>query len=184
MADSKWQQFQSERTIGFPPVPDPTQFQGPVCSAVRIRKEPNARDFMNSRMWDSFRVTPPTQVSADMLQTKEGPRYMDMNPIASRQTTQKCRMQPDYMPTTDLPAKENSTNPYLQRLDAAGSDSRNIVRELRGAVVEDNRERDVEANKRLTERQFVDRYMPPKTAADASSLEAYELLRPKQYFDS
>lgn len=183
MADSKWQQIQSERNIGFPPVPDLTAFQGPVCTALRIRKEPNARDFMNSRMWDSFRVTPPTQVSADMLQVKEGPKHMDMNPIPSRRTTQQFRMQPDYMPSTTLPAQENSTNPYLQRLDAGGSDTRNIIRELRGAVVEDNRERDVEANKRLTERQFVDRFMPPKMAADASSLEAYELLRPKQYFD-
>jgi hypothetical protein len=180
-ADNKWQTMQNERNIGFPPIMDPTQFAGPVCSAVRIRKEPNARDYMNSRMWDSFRATPPTQVSADVLQAKEGPRYMDMNPQASRKNTQQFRFQLDYMPTTELPAKENSTNPYMQRLDAAGSDSRNVVRELRGAVVEDNRERDVEANKRLTERQFVDRFMPPRMAADAASLDAYELLRPKQH---
>ncbi len=183
MAEDKWQTMQNERMLGFAPIPDPTQFTGPVCTALRIRKEPNARDFMNSRMWDSFRATPPTQVSADMLQNKEGPRYMDMNPEASRRNTNQFRFQLDYMPSNTLPAQENSTNPYLQRMDAAGSDSRNIVRELRGAVVEDNRERDVEANKRLTERQFVDRFMPPKMAADASSLEAYELLRPKQYFN-
>jgi hypothetical protein len=182
--EQRWQNIQSERNLGFPPIIDPTQFAGPQCSGLRIRKEVNSRDYMNSRMWDSFRATPATQVSADMLQEKNGPNYMDMNPIPSRKSVQQFRFQPEYMPTTTVPPKENSTNPYLQRLDAAGSDSRNIVRELRGAVTEDNRERDVEANKRLTERQFIDRYMPAKMAADINSLEAYELLRPKNYADT
>jgi hypothetical protein len=107
---------------------------------------------------------------------------MDMNPNGCRKATQQFRVQPEYM-TDALPPKENSTNPYLQRMDAAGADARQVGRELRAAVVEDNRERDIDASKRLAQRQFTDRWLPPKAAADASSLEAYELLRPKQYSD-
>ena len=55
-----------------------------------------------------------------------------------------------------------------------------MIRELRSAVVEDNRERRTDADRILTERQFYDRWLPPKTATDISSLQAYELLRPKQ----
>jgi len=73
--------------------------------------------------------------------------------------------------------------PTLQRLDAEGSDARNIVREFRGAVNEDNRERDVEAAKRLADRQFADRWLPPQVAEEAAALQAYELLRPKQYHE-
>jgi hypothetical protein len=178
----RWQQIQTERGVGFPPVHDPTVMATPLQSGLRIRQEGNSRDFMNSRLWDSFHATPPTQVSSDMLQAKNGPLHMDMNPANSRRTTQQFRIQPQYM-TDSLPPKENSTNPYLQRLDAAGADARNIGRELRGAVTEDNRQRDLDSSKRLTERQFTDRWLPPKAAADANSLQAYELLRPKQYSD-
>ncbi len=181
MRDTKWTQFQQERGIGFAPIQDPTQMMIPQCSALRIRSEPNSRDFMNSRLWDSFRATPPTQVSSEMLQTKNGPTYMDMNPISSRTNTVKYRVQPEYMPDVEKPSEKNSTNPYLQRLDAQGADARNIARELRGAVTEDNRERERESNKKLIERQFVDRWLPQVAAADATSLQAYELLRPKQY---
>jgi hypothetical protein len=183
--DQKWAQFQTEKNIGFPPIQDPTRMLTPMCSGLRIRKEPNSRDFMNSRIWDSFRATPATQVSSEMLQTKNEPVYMDMNPTCSRISNKQYRHVPEYIPSTatSLPPTTNSTNPYLQRLDTAGSDARNVMRELRSAVSEDNRERDIEASRRLAERQFADRWMPPQMSADNASLQAYELLRPKQYFD-
>ncbi|NBT46978.1 MAG: hypothetical protein EBT07_04050 [Actinobacteria bacterium] len=157
--------------------------------ALRIRQEGNGRDIINSRAWDFFHATPATQVSADGLRSKQGPVHMDMNPIASRTNAIQYRAQPQYIPdpprvavapTFTTPSVTFSQNPYLQRLDAAGSDSRNIIRELRGAVVEDNLEREVEAVRKLSERQFNDRWLAPKAAADAASLQAYELLRPKQ----
>lgn len=184
--ESRWEALQKDRTAavgtGFPVLQDPSRMAPACMSALRIRKEPNGRDYMNARMWDSFRATPPTEVSADMLQNKAGPKYMDMNPIPSRKTTQQLRLQPDYMPSTNLPSNKNSLNPYMQRLDAQGSDARNVVRELRTAVEEDNREREVESGRRITERQFSDRWLPPQAAADAGSLQAYELLRPKLSF--
>ena len=148
---------------------------------LRVRKENNGRDAINSRAWDFFHATPATQVSADGLRSKTGAVHMDMNPICSRTNTVQYRIQPQYIPDTSrtAPSTTFSQNPYLQRLDAEGSDSRNIVRELRGAVVEDNRERETDAIRKLAERQFAVRWLPPKAAADAASLQAYELLRPK-----
>ena len=179
---SKWEALQPMAGSQFPPVRDPTQMEIPTCSALRIRREQNGRDFVNSRLWDNFHATPPTQVSSDNLKKSTDPKYMDMNPVGTRKNTVQHRHQLDYMPDTRLPT-ENSQNPFLQRLDAQGSDARNIVREFRDAVAEDNRERDVESAKRLAERQFTDRWMPPQAGEEAANLQAYELLRPKTYHD-
>ena len=54
-----------------------------------------------------------------------------------------------------------------------------MIRELRSAVVEDNRERATDAARALAERQFTDRWLPARSSADAASLQAYELLRSK-----
>lgn len=183
-AASKWDALQPMAGSQFPPVRDPTQMEIPTCSALRIRREQNGRDFVNSRLWDNFHATPPTQTSSDTLKQTADPKYMDMNPVGTRKTTGQFRYQLDYMPDTTLPPQQNSTNPYLQRLDAQGSDGRNIIRELRDAVTEDNRERDIESAKRLAERQFNDRWLPPQKAEEAAMLQAYELLRPKQYFEN
>ena len=178
MATNRWEDIQSTRGIGFPPLQDPTHMMVPTCSALRIRREPNSHDFINSRLWDNFHATPPTQISSD-----DSGKFMDMNPVGSRKNTGMFRHQLDYMPNNDLPPRNNSENPFLQRMDATGDEARNIVREFRDAVVEDNRERELESSKKLTERQFQDRWLPPQAAADAASLQAYELLRPKQYTD-
>jgi hypothetical protein len=133
-----------------------------------------------------------------MLKTKNEPLYMDMNPINSRTNTVQYRNQMQYVPdpvrgSTSVssgiappaapptaPPPTFSQNPYLQRLDATAEDARNVIRELRGALVEDNRERANDSDRSLVQRQFVDRWLPQMAAADAAGLEAYELLRPKQ----
>jgi hypothetical protein len=165
---------------------------------LRIRTESNARDSINSRAWDFFHATPPTQVYSHGLQIKESPVHMDMNPTCSRKNATQYRNQQQYIPDPErepartgdlglpplpgpLHAPQSVTmNPFLQRLDAGGADGRNIIREMRAAVVEDNRERDVDMSRMLASRQFYDRWLPQQTAADAASLQAYELLRPKQ----
>lgn len=181
---SRWASIQAERGYGFPPTRDMAELEIPTCSALRVRREANGDDYMNARMWDNFRATPPTQVSSDVLaRNTEDPRFMDMNPVGTRRSGAQFRHQLDYMPSVALPPERNSTNPFLQRLDAEGRDARNIVREFRDAVVEDNRERDLAASRRMTERQFQDRWVPPDAAKEMESLQAYELLRPKQYTD-
>ena len=193
----RWAAFERDRTIGVPTTYDPTA--GPNCSGVRIRKEGVARDSINSRAWDFFHATPPTQVSSEGLRQKQGPLHYDMNPISSRINTVQYRIQPSYIPDTTrgatttaslgvapaagpipTPPTTFSTNPYTQRLDAGGSDARNMIRELRSAVQEDNREFQTDADRALAARQFTDRWLPAVAAADAGSLQAYELLRPKQ----
>ncbi len=201
---ARWAALQSERLEGAPAMYDPTAMATPLCGGVRVRREYGARDAINSRAWDFFHATPPTQTSSDNLIKRSGaegkpPVYMDMNPIPARTNTVKYRLQPEYMPdppraaatagslgvpppaaATRLPPATFSTDYYTQRLDAGGDDSRNMIRELRSAVTEDNRERQVDADRALAQRQFYDRWLPARAATDAASLQAYDLLRPKQ----
>jgi hypothetical protein len=167
-------------------------------NTLRVRKEYLARDMTNSRSWDFFQATPPTLTSSEEIQKRAtNPVFMDMNPIPTRVNTVQYRIQPEYIPdpkrgaTTSkdlgvppLPGKASlppdfSQNPYTQRLDAEGSEARNMIRELRGSVTENNGENQMDAARLLTERQFADRWLPPKSANDINSLQAYELLRAK-----
>ena len=193
----RWDTYEKEKRFGLPALQDPTVIT-PGCGGLRIRREYAARDGINSRAWDFFHATPPTQTSTDNLQKAAAPVYMDMSPIASRINTVQYRQQPQYIPdpvrpattAADMgipppaaaaksPADTFSGNSYTQRLDPGGFDSINMIRELQSAVVEDNRERDIDASRLLNQRQFYDRWLPPKAAADAAALQAYELLRPK-----
>jgi hypothetical protein len=195
---ARWDAITKERITGMErELPDPTTM-APGLSGLRIRREFTAREAINSRAWDSFHATPPTAISSDQLFAKGGPQYMDMNPIASRTNAVQYRQQMQYIPDpprgstsassgiappaapVQPPPLLLSLNPYMQRLDAAGEDARNVIREFRGAVVEDNRERANDSDRSLVQRQFVGRWLPQIAATDASSLEAYELLRPKQ----
>jgi hypothetical protein len=201
--ESRWSSLQSQRLSGDgAALPDPSAI-GPACGGLRIRREGAARDVINSRAWDFFHATPPTQVASTTLESHARSVgravYMDMNPINTRTSDVKFRLQPEYMPDppraparsddlgvpgtpgrVTLPSNKFSENNYTQRLDAGGADARNIIRELRSAVTEDNRERQVDADRALAARQFYDRWLPARAATDAASLQAYELLRPKQ----
>jgi len=173
--------------------------------SLRIRKEYNSRDAINSRAWDFFHATPPVQVSAAGLRGKPGPVHMDMNPICSRTNTIAYRNQPQYIPdpvrgsgsgtgtsgsgstkadgiapaasSVSVPPTSFSQNPYLQRLNAAAQDGHNIIREMRGAVVEDNLERTTDAERSLVARQFQNRWLSPATSIEYGALSADELLR-------
>jgi hypothetical protein len=206
---SKWEEIEREKRAHVPALYDPTAapsatnsrgLEGGGCQVLRVRQEYNGRDAINSRSWDFFHATPPTQINERGLQTTNAPVYMDMNPICSRTNTVQYRLQPAYIPdpprgatTADSlgvpppasaaaapPPDRFSVNPYTQRLNAGGQDARNMMRELRGAVVEDNRERSVDAARALAARQFTDRWLPARTATDLASLQAYDLLRPKR----
>jgi hypothetical protein len=73
-----------------------------------------------------------------------------------------------------------SQNPYFDKYDVAG-DSRNMIRELRGAVSEDIQDHGVSESKKLLERGFQNRWLPEEyaTSRGINSLEAYDLMRPK-----
>ena len=197
MSEDNWARFASagvSSDAAATAARDPTMIP-PACGGLRIRKEPAGRDAINSRAWDFFHATPPTQTSSDDLMRRGAPVYMDMNPINTRTTTTQFRQQPQYIPDPvrhegalgipsaaappTLPRGGFYGNEYTQRMDSTGLDSRNMIRELRSAVVEDNRERQIDASRQLAARQFYDRWMPARVATDAASLQAYELLKPK-----
>ena len=73
-----------------------------------------------------------------------------------------------------------SDNPYFDKYDVA-SDSRNIIRELRGTVSEDIRDRGVRESQLLLRREMDSRWLPQGYAQDKGldSLSAFELMRPK-----
>lgn len=73
-----------------------------------------------------------------------------------------------------------SENPYFEKYDVA-SDSRNIIRELRGSVSEDVVDRGVRQSQLLLRREMENRWLPGNYAENAGidSLSAYELMRPR-----
>jgi len=191
----RWDQRVSQTQGWNPPLADPTRISIPMSASARIRFEPNTRDAINSRIWESIQYDTKAPTSEE-IKAASAPVFMDMNPINTRTSSNSYNQQAQFFPdppraapkATDggLPAKAEAPrlepglikNPYLQRLDPI-NDARNIPREMRSAVYEDNRERDIDAARVLSERQFNYRFLPEDEAAKVSALQAYELLRPK-----
>ena len=70
-------------------------------------------------------------------------------------------------------------NAYLQRLDAA-NEPRQIIRELRSAVTEDNREKYLDLSQKIANRNFSHVLIQGTDVVPmATNLKAYELLKPK-----
>ena len=67
-----------------------------------------------------------------------------------------------------------AANPYFDKYDIA-SDSRNVIRELRGAVSEEIVDRGLIESQKLLKREFESRWVE----ASVDSISAFELLRPK-----
>jgi hypothetical protein len=167
---------------GTPPLNDPTKITIPVSASVRIRFEPNSRDAINSRIWESLKYGAKEPTSED-IKNASSPVFQDNNPISARNSQNNYNQQPQLFSdpvrtSTGVTTPTTTNNSYLERLDAV-SDGRNFGREMRAAVYEDNRDRQAEASKVLAERQFSHRFLPEQEAASIQSIQAYELLRPK-----
>lgn len=192
----------SRRADDMRPLADPTLIGPPIWAGPRLRVEEGgecARDRINSRTWESVMNTGPLQTSAQQIYNASQTSlvYMDMNPTASRKSNVSYQQFPTYYPdpergpTTEedlgfapppaklqIPARTNM-NPFLQRLDFE-KDGRNIIRELRSSVNEDNRELDTDIARRMSERNFTGMFISEAESKRASMLQAYDLLRPKQ----
>lgn len=186
----RWDQLSEEMRRGTPALFDPTKINIPMSASARIRFEPNSRDAMNSRIWESIQYDT-KEPTPDVIKSATSSIYMDMNPISSRKPQQNYIQEQQYFPDPPRPQNPNQDvtgktppqnpgfkNPYMQRLDPV-KDNRNIPREMRATVYEDNRERAIDASRVLSERQFTYRYLPEDEASKAASIQAYELLRPK-----
>ena len=58
-AESRWDAYERSKRYGYPGLRDPTLLP-PSCPVVRVRREYNARDAINSRAWDFFQVSAST----------------------------------------------------------------------------------------------------------------------------
>lgn len=188
----RWNSLSNEMRFGLPPLNDPTQINIPVSASARIRFEPNTRDAINSRIWESIKYDTKSPNSTE-IQSSSSPIVQDMNPISARSASQNYIQQAQFFPDQPKLQSKKETgpnqppsalspgltnNPFLQRLDAQ-QDGRNIPREMRSAVNEDNLEREIDAAKLLTERQFSYRFLPEFEQSQITSIKAFELLRPK-----
>lgn len=160
-----------------------------TMSGVRIRIEPNSRDAMNSRILEQMPFTAARNIVPQDILNATKPLVQDMNPIDSRRGVNSYKQAVEFFPDADTKtgiqpkAKEPERfmqNPYLQRLDAA-NEPRQIVRELRSAVTEDNREKYLDLSQKIANRNFShvliqgDQVM----VQQVTNLKAYELLKPK-----
>lgn len=188
----RWSAYSDQSRNWNPPLHDPTQINIPMSASARIRFEPNSRDAINSRIWESVQYDTKSPNSEDIIKAPSAV-FQDMNPLLARNSLNNYNQQPQFFPDPPRPTAKGGVpqraaepqqapgltkNPYLQRLDAT-QDARNIPREMRSAVYEDNREREVDAARLLSERQFSSRFLPDDAAVKAGTLQAYELLRPK-----
>ena len=187
----KWDSLSSDMRRWNPPLNDPTKINIPISASARIRFEPNSRDAINSRLWESLQYDTRAPTSADIAKASN-PIVQDMNPLSSRTAVQNYNQQAHFFPDPPRPTKKGGNqplsepilspglvkNPYLQRLDPI-NDARNIPREMRSAVNENNNERETDAARLLTERQFSSRFLSDDESAKVNTLKAYELLRPK-----
>lgn len=158
-------------------------------TGIRIRVEPNSRDAMNSRILEQMPFTAARNIVPQDILNATKPLVQDMNPIDSRRGVNSYKQAVEFFPDADTKtgiqpqAKEPERfmqNPYLQRLDAA-NEPRQIVRELRSAVTEDNREKYLDLSQKIANRNFShvliqgDQVM----VQQVTNLKAYELLKPK-----
>lgn len=182
----RWESLSDEMRRGNPPLHDPTKINIPMSASARIRFEPNSRDAMNSRIWDSLKYDVKAPNAIDIANSPT-PIVQDNNPISSRTSLNTYNRQAQFFPdpersrdaigeTVLIPGLIK--NPYLQRLDPV-NEGRNIPRDMRSSVYEDNKERDIEASKVLAARQFSHRFLPEQEKATVQSIKAFELLRPK-----
>ena len=73
-------------------------------------------------------------------------------------------------------------NPYFDRYDPT-RDPRNMIREVRSVVYEEKEaDRGLTESRRLSERVYLHRWLPEGSSSDdmKASLDAYEVMRPKQ----
>ena len=160
-----------------------------INTGVRIRVEPNSRDAMNSRILEQMPFTAARNIVPKDILNATKPLVQDMNPIDSRRGVNSYKQAVEFFPDADTKtgiqpkAKEPERfmqNPYLQRLDAA-NEPRQIVRELRSAVTEDNREKYLDLSQKIANRNFSHILIQDDQVMvqQATNLKAYELLKPK-----
>jgi hypothetical protein len=153
----------------------------------RSRREESTRDTANARNIEIWQSSPPIQQAffrpqpagsdfqmGQMNRPKNG--LYDQAGLASRNQPPISLPGPAFDPA----GPKLVGNPYFDQ-HAPEFDSRNVARELHGAVKEDKMDRGIKESQRIMARGFSSRYVPQGYAEQNQfdSLQAFELLRPK-----
>jgi hypothetical protein len=141
-------------------------------SARNLREKPT-RDVVNAREYLRWNADIPYQSA----RTDNAPVFYDMAPLSSRSQDRSVFMQAQPF-VVDAPPFQD--NPYFTKYDIT-SDPRNIVRELRTAVVENNFEKGDAESAKMYSRGFDSRFIPVtnEDTLKKKALDDYEFLKPK-----
>jgi hypothetical protein len=151
----------------------------PPAMQLRVRREVNPQDSINSRQFEAWNSSAPVvqggTIDDDPTQMK--PVFYDMAPLSSRTDKQDYRQSQPFVAT----GPSLAMNPYFDRYDPT-RDPRNMIREVRSVVYEEKEaDRGLTESKRIVERGYMSRWVPEGTSTDdlKASLQAYEVMRPK-----
>lgn len=149
----------------------------------RSRREDPTRDTVNARQMEIRRSDAPIQQAFFRPQ----PAGSDFGPRPRNGLNDQAGISTRNQPPISLPGP--AFDPAGPKLvgnvffdqHAPEFDSRNVARELQGAVKEDKMDRGVVESQRIMSRGFSSRYVPQgyAEANQFDSLQAFELLRPK-----
>lgn len=147
----------------------------PPQLSLRMRKENDAKNDINARIFQNINAVPATPGNY-IPDLHAQPAYMDMKPTQTRSYLQNFDRAPRY----DTKSPSLQSNAYFQKYDIT-TDPRNVAREIQAAVVEPITERGKEYNQKLMMRNFQIRHMSENESKDTaeSALDAYERMKPK-----
>lgn len=167
---------------------EPVVTETPALTAgIRIRVEPNSRDAMNSRILEQMPFTAARNITPNDILKSNKPLVQETNQIDSRRGINSYKQAIQFFPDADTQTgvqprmkqpERFMQNPFLQRLDAQ-NEPRQIARELRSAVTEDNREKYLDLSQKIANRNFSSVLLEAAEEEKLVNLTAYELLKPK-----
>jgi hypothetical protein len=190
----QWSEFTLKNAGAEAQVIQSFQYAGPLRIPpenfqVRVRKEVNPKDAVNSRYVEKWNASVPTQASPfyrsditdggvnndpDVGPSAMSPSFMDMAPLSSRTDKRDFRQSVPFDPT----GAKLSQNPFFDRYDPT-RDPRNMVRELRSVVYElKEADRGLKESDKLRNRNFANRHTKEGETPTAIT-QAADLLRPK-----
>lgn len=167
---------------------EPVVTETPALSAgLRVRVEPNSRDAMNARILEQMPFTAARNITPSDILNASKPLVQEMNPIDSRRGVNSYKQAMEFFPDADTQTgiqpkmkqpERFMQNPFLQRMDAQ-NEPRQIARELRSAVTEDNREKYLDLSQKIANRNFSSVLLQVAEEEKITNITAYELLKPK-----
>jgi hypothetical protein len=148
-----------------------------------VRAEWETRDTINNRVFADTMASGPKAVTSASLSAHPSNGAMMMNPSSGRQD-QRPYITEQYFPDKQGPQgsrPERPSHSLFQNawLDGFDVESRDVTRELRGAVKEENRSRDADISHRLVGRTFEHQWLPSAFGTHvAQQIDASVALRP------